>query len=174
MENPFSVERCFGFGYTDPMKDDSPSISAVPVPPRRPGQVNRLFGLVALWQTLLVFSLVAMIWIKEILDIPNLLFGAPPSKIDWLGALVLTISVLTVGLILVAHTYLQQKRILHGFISVCSYCHKVHVEAATWQQMEEFIANRTRAEFTHGICPICYEKALKEIETDSSFKPVST
>ena len=59
---------------------------------------------------------------------------------------------------------MQQRSVLQGFISVCSYCHKVHVEETTWAQMEEYISERTLAEFTHGICPSCYRKCIENLE----------
>jgi len=31
-------------------------------------------------------------------------------------------------------------------------------------QLEAYIAEHTNAEFTHGICPECYEKVKKEME----------
>lgn len=132
------------------------------------GELTHLYEQVALWQTLIVVALIAMIWVKEVLDVPALVFGAEPSKMDWLGALVLTIGILSGGIIIVGHTYMQQKQILRGFISVCSYCRKVHMEETDWQRMEEFLEHRTLAEFTHGICPDCYTKVLSQIETETT------
>ena len=131
------------------------------------GELTHLYEQVAIWQTMIVLALIAMIWVKEVLDVPALVFGADPSEMDWLGALVLTIGVLSGGIIIVGHTYLQQKQILRGFISVCSYCRKVHMEETDWQRMEEFLEHRTLAEFTHGICPDCYREVLQQIETES-------
>jgi hypothetical protein len=54
--------------------------------------------------------------------------------------------------------------VLRGFISVCSYCRKVHVNSTEWEQMEEYITTRTLAEFTHGICPTCYLELMKELD----------
>ena len=139
--------------------------------PKTGGRITQLYDQVAFWQTMIVLALVILVWAKEVLDLPRLFFGAPPSEMDWLGASVLTIGVLACGVIVVAHTYIQQKRIISGFISVCSYCRKVHVEKATWQQMEEYLENRTLAEFTHGICPTCYDKVMQEIEDHSSTPP---
>ncbi len=139
--------------------------------PKTAGRITQLYDQVAFWQTMIVLALVALVWAKEVLDFPHLFFDAPPSELDWLGAMALTIGVLVCGLIVVAHTYVQQKRIISGFISVCSYCRKVHVEEATWQQMEEYLENRTLAEFTHGVCPTCYEKVMQEIEDHTPTPP---
>ena len=54
---------------------------------------------------------------------------------------------------------------LRGFITVCSYCKKVRIDEKAWQQMEIFVADRTLAEFTHGICPHCYDRVLHQTKT---------
>ena len=100
-----------------------------------------------------------------------MIYGAPPSPVDLMGASLLSAGVLAIALIVVGHTYLQQQRVLKGFISVCSYCHKVHVEETGWEQMEEYISDRTLAEFTHGICPDCYGRVILELEADGTLPP---
>ena len=136
-----------------------------------PGAVRRLFGQVAFWQSLEFFALVCLVWAKETMDLPALLCGAPPAPVDWVGASMLSAGVLAIALIVVGHTYVQQRRVLKGFISVCSYCHKVHVEETDWEQMEEYVSARTLAEFTHGICPSCYGKVVHELEADGTLPP---
>ena len=138
-------------------------------PPSASGGLRTLYRQVALWQGLVIFALCCLVWVKEILDLPALLFGAEPSPMDWLGASIVTAGVVACGLIVVGHTYLQQRRILRGFINVCAYCRKVHVGDATWQQMEAFIENRTLAEFSHGVCPDCYTRVMEEFhESDGA------
>ena len=149
--------------------DSTPHSAAHATP--APGAVSRLFGQVAFWQTMGFLALVCLVWAKETLDLPSLLFGEPPSPVDWIGASLLSAGVLAVALIVVGHTYLQQQRVLKGFISVCSYCHKVHVEETGWEQMEEYISDRTLAEFTHGICPTCYGRLVEELEADGTLPP---
>lgn len=49
---------------------------------------------------------------------------------------------------------------LEGLLPICSYCKKIKDDENTWQQMESYISKRTEANFSHGICPDCYEKHM--------------
>ncbi|MCF7789565.1 MAG: hypothetical protein K9N47_25805 [Prosthecobacter sp.] len=46
-------------------------------------------------------------------------------------------------------------RTLEGLLPTCSYCKDIRDENGEWQQMEEYVASRSGALFTHGICPKC-------------------
>jgi len=48
---------------------------------------------------------------------------------------------------------------LEGIISICMYCKKVRNEARAWQRIEEYIMQHTDAQFSHGICPDCVDRA---------------
>ena len=124
--------------------------------------VRRPLEYVAFWQFLTFFLLLTLIWADEVLDFPELYYGEPPSDFDWIRACVLSAGVIIVGFVTIGHTYLLEHRLMKGIITVCSYCHNVHIHEKTWEQMEEFVAERTRAEFSHGICPACYAKLLKD------------
>lgn len=120
--------------------------------------VRRLFNNVAFWQGAAFLMLICVIWINKILDLPMLIFGREPASEDWFGACILTAGVLLVGIITVGHTYVLQQRILRGIIIVCSYCERVKIEETGWERIEEYVAARTKARFSHGICPDCYGK----------------
>ena len=123
-----------------------------------PSVVKRLFNNVAFWQGATFLMLICVIWINEILDLPMLIFGRQPASADWFGACILTAGILLVGIITVGHTYVQQQRILRGIIIVCSYCERVKIEETGWERIEEYLASKTKARFSHGICPECYGK----------------
>lgn len=59
---------------------------------------------------------------------------------------------------------LKEIKILRGILPTCSYCRKIRDDKGAWQQMEMYIREHTEAEFSHGMCPACEEKALKELE----------
>jgi hypothetical protein len=44
---------------------------------------------------------------------------------------------------------------LHGLLPICSWCKKVRDDSGYWNQIEEYVRERTQAEFSHGICPEC-------------------
>jgi sigma-B regulation protein RsbU (phosphoserine phosphatase) len=50
---------------------------------------------------------------------------------------------------------------LEGLLPICTYCKRIRDEADAWSQVEEYVGRRTEAQFSHGICPDCYERHLK-------------
>lgn len=124
--------------------------------------LHGLFGNVALWQAIGFFMLVCVVWVNEVLDLPNLIYQQPTSSVDWFGAGIVSVGIALIGFITVAHTYVLQNRILEGIIIVCSYCNRVKIGETNWEQLERFLATKTLARFSHGICPECYAGAQDE------------
>lgn len=60
---------------------------------------------------------------------------------------------------------LSTVRLLEGIIPICSYCKKIRDDEKSWHQMENYISSHSEAKFSHGICPECFEKQLKIINT---------
>ena len=58
-------------------------------------------------------------------------------------------------------TALDELKVLHGVIPICSYCKKIRDSDDSWEQLESYIDQHSEAEFSHGICPDCYQ-ALEE------------
>jgi PAS domain-containing protein len=59
---------------------------------------------------------------------------------------------------------LQEIRTLQGIIPICSYCHRIRDEEGAWDKLEEYLAKHSNAEFSHGICPACYDEVIENIE----------
>ncbi len=57
---------------------------------------------------------------------------------------------------------LANVRQLEGFIAICSYCKRIRSDAQQWEQMERYISDHSHAQFSHGICPDCFEQVRKE------------
>lgn len=55
----------------------------------------------------------------------------------------------------------RQVKQLEGLLPICTYCKKIRDEGEQWSQVEEYVSRRTEAQFSHGICPDCYERHLK-------------
>lgn len=47
---------------------------------------------------------------------------------------------------------------LAGLLPICQYCKRIRDDAGTYGSLERYIEQRSRAAFSHGICPECYEK----------------
>ncbi len=47
---------------------------------------------------------------------------------------------------------------LEGIIPICMYCKSIRDDKELWHQVDKYISENSEAEFTHGICPVCFEK----------------
>ena len=52
---------------------------------------------------------------------------------------------------------LSRVKTLQGLLPICSYCKKIRNDRNYWQQVEGYISDHTEAQFSHGICPECYQ-----------------
>ena len=50
---------------------------------------------------------------------------------------------------------LDQINVLQGILPICASCKKIRDDANSWHQIEDYIRDRSEAEFSHGICPEC-------------------
>lgn len=50
---------------------------------------------------------------------------------------------------------LSQVEVLSGLLPICAACKKIRDEAGEWHQVERYIGQHTKAEFSHGLCPEC-------------------
>ena len=44
---------------------------------------------------------------------------------------------------------------LQGLLPICAWCKKIRDDENYWYSVEEYISQRTQAQFSHGICPDC-------------------
>lgn len=52
---------------------------------------------------------------------------------------------------------------LSGLLPICAHCKKVRDDNNYWHQVDAYLATRTDARFSHGYCPDCFNKALREV-----------
>lgn len=55
-------------------------------------------------------------------------------------------------------------RQLEGIIPICMYCKKIKNDEDYWQQVESYLAQHSAALFSHGVCPDCFQKQMREID----------
>ena len=53
---------------------------------------------------------------------------------------------------------LAEVKALQGIIPICASCKNIRDDDGYWQGVESYIASRSQAEFSHGLCPGCVEK----------------
>lgn len=111
---------------------------------------------------------VILIWLDEIIDIPFLAFGAAATPVNWRESLFETLLIAPICLIIVYYTRVMVRKLkyLEGFLPICASCKKIRDNAGNWQQMEEYIGDRSEAKFSHGICPSCAKKLYPDLVID--------
>jgi len=50
---------------------------------------------------------------------------------------------------------------LQGILPICCYCKKIRGDADFWQQVEAYISSHSAAQFSHAICPDCFETVVR-------------
>ena len=57
---------------------------------------------------------------------------------------------------------LDNVQVLSGLIPICANCKHVRDDKGYWQRVEDYIAQRSEAQFSHSICPECIKKLYPE------------
>src|SRR5690606_41865787 len=57
--------------------------------------------------------------------------------------------------------FATQVRQLEAFLPICSYCKKIRDDQNYWQQIESYINERTGTDFSHSVCPDCYQREVQ-------------
>lgn len=103
-------------------------------------------------------GILSIVWLDEIIDIPHLIFrtsATPPNYPESFFESFLII-LLAITIIILTQTILKRIKYLEGLLPICSFCKKIRSKDS-WIPIEEYIKNRSEAEFTHSICPQCME-----------------
>jgi phosphoserine phosphatase RsbU/P len=56
--------------------------------------------------------------------------------------------------------YATEVRQLEAFLPICGYCKKIRDDQNYWQQIESYINERTGTDFSHSVCPDCYQRVV--------------
>jgi PAS domain S-box-containing protein len=65
---------------------------------------------------------------------------------------------------------LNNIKTLKGLVPICSSCKKIRNDGGYWQQVEEYVAEHTEADFSHGICDECAHKLYPQYFKDKKNK----
>ena len=60
---------------------------------------------------------------------------------------------------------LDRLQTLKGLLPICAWCKKVRDDDGYWTQVEAYVARHSKAEFTHCICPSCYDRTSSDYHT---------
>ncbi len=68
--------------------------------------------------------------------------------------------------------FATQVRQLEAFLPICGYCKKIRDDGNYWQQIESYINERTGTDFSHSVCPDCYQRVVvPELEQLKKMSP---
>ena len=57
---------------------------------------------------------------------------------------------------------LRNVRQLQGLLPICAYCKRIRDDKNYWSQVETYLADHSDVQFSHGICPSCFERVMRE------------
>jgi hypothetical protein len=57
---------------------------------------------------------------------------------------------------------LTEVKTLSGLLPICAWCKKVRDDDGYWKQVDEYFRQRSKIEFTHGMCSDCSDKFEEE------------
>ena len=56
---------------------------------------------------------------------------------------------------------LNEVKELRGLLPICAWCKQIRDDKGEWKTLETYIEEHSRATFTHGMCPKCWEEQMK-------------
>ncbi len=56
---------------------------------------------------------------------------------------------------------LDEVKTLRGLLPICMYCCSIRHTDEAWERIEAYISEHSEVEFTHSICPTCYDDRVK-------------
>lgn len=56
----------------------------------------------------------------------------------------------------------QHVKFLQGILPICCYCKSIRTEEDSWNKLEDYVAAHSSADFSHGICPDCWESVVNK------------
>ena len=55
---------------------------------------------------------------------------------------------------------------LRGLLPICGYCKRIRGDGNYWEQVEQYIAHHSDAQFSHGICPTCFHNVVEKLDDE--------
>jgi len=65
-------------------------------------------------------------------------------------------------------SFTRQIRQLGELLPICAFCKKIRDDGTYWKQFEAYIQEHTGSNFSHGVCPECFEQQMNELENRES------
>jgi len=65
---------------------------------------------------------------------------------------------------------LNKVKTLSGLLPICAFCKDIRDDSGYWHQVEAYVKNHSKANFSHGVCPDCAKKHYPEYFKDGEPK----
>ncbi|WP_419655809.1 two component system sensor histidine kinase [Desulfosarcina variabilis str. Montpellier] len=62
---------------------------------------------------------------------------------------------------------LAEVKTLRGFIPICANCKNIRNDNGYWQQVEQYVQDRSDAQFSHSLCPKCAKELYPDMNITS-------
>ena len=59
-------------------------------------------------------------------------------------------------------TALANVRQLQGLLPICAYCKRIRDDKNYWNKVETYLEEHADVQFSHGICPTCLDRVMKD------------
>jgi PAS domain S-box-containing protein len=60
---------------------------------------------------------------------------------------------------------LTEVETLQGIVPICSYCRRIRDDEDYWHTVEAYLSRSTTLQFSHSICPSCYDREVELVES---------
>ncbi len=118
--------------------------------------------ILAITQFLVLSVLMFLTLGNEILDVPHYVFDDVPTLYSQrIGEIHIELSIffaVAVIQVIIFQKLYKRIRVLEGFLLICANCKKIKNHEEQWEQIEQYVTERSHARFSHGICPDCTKK----------------
>ena len=127
---------------------------------------KRLLNLLILTESVGFMLVLAFIWTDELLDMPHVFWGEPASAARFKECGMESVVVITAWILVLFITRKLVNRILEleSYVVMCAWCRKIRIDGR-WISIEEFLDKKIKIQTSHGMCEICREKVMDEINS---------
>ena len=93
----------------------------------------------------------------------SFLWHTPTPILNMIYNASIRLAALSMFVLLVNHeaqrkALLNEVKVLRGLLPICSFCKKIRTRDENWVPLEEYMAEHSEAEFSHGFCPECMKE----------------
>jgi hypothetical protein len=122
-----------------------------------------------LWQSLGFLIVVVLTWSDAIFDLAHAILGLPHRAEDLNRTAITTVVLVLLWMFSAYKIYLVVSRLsyLESFLHVCAWCRKIEYNDQ-WLSLESHFAQKTGGTVSHGICPECSKKVLRQVREGSA------